>query len=385
LLNDYTSNPLTQGRIMTPTDISADTASASVQRTASIDFSGSKAAFTKLWLVNLLLSIITIGIYSAWAKVRNNQYLYGHTQIEGHRFQYLAKPLQILRGRIIAVIFFVAFGFISSMNPGLAVIMMLLLLVLMPWLIVQGLKFTLRNSAYRGVRFSFEGTYGGVFVHYLLLPVLGVVTIYLAMPWAVQRIQKYTYENATYGGKRFSVTTSAGEYYKAVLLCIGITVAAVIALMIVFTAVGIGASLTLSGGGQIDESTGFAAMVTLILTYIFTMACFMFISYLISAVYQGMIRNHIFNNLSAEGIFKTHSNVRLLPFTGLMITNALIVIFTLGLGYPVTRIRKQKFLTAATTVTLEPAIDHLVNTVEETHSAFGEEAAGLFDVDLSLT
>tara|TARA_B100001109_G_scaffold255328_1_gene257898 strand:- start:147622 stop:148734 length:1113 start_codon:yes stop_codon:yes gene_type:complete len=370
---------------MTPTELPADNAPAASSRTASIEFSGSKSAFTKLWLVNLLLSIITLGIYSAWAKVRNNQYLYGHTQIEGHRFQYLAKPLQILRGRIIAVVFFVAYGFISSLNPALGGLMALLLLLLMPWLIVQGLKFTLRNSAYRGVRFSFEGTYGGVFVHFLLLPIVGVVTLYLAMPWVVQRIQKYTYENATYGGKPFTLNTSAGEYYKAVLLCLGIGIAAIVVFSILMSVFGIAAVLSSASepgyGGQMSQG----AAISFIIGYLFTIICFMFISYLISAVYQGMIRNHIFNNLSAEDIFKTHSDVKLMPFTGLMITNALIVLFTLGLGYPVTRIRKQKFLAAATTVTLEPAIDHLVNTVDETHSAFGEEAAGLFDVDLSLT
>ena len=370
---------------MSPTELPVGNIPAHSDRTASVEFSGSKAAFTKLWLVNLLLSIITLGIYSAWAKVRNNQYLYGHTQIEGHRFHYLAKPVQILRGRILAVIFFIMFGVLSSLNPAIGAVMMLALLIMTPWLIIQGLKFTLRNSAYRGVRFSFEGTYGGVFVHFFLLPVLGVITLYLAMPWVIQRIQKYTYENATYGGQRFTLNTSPGEYYKAIIMCIGIAFLCGIALSILLSVIGLSASAAFSSSSGLSEGAGVAALIALLAGNLVVIAAMVFVIYLISAFYQSVIRNHIFNNLSAPGIFKTHSDVRLMPFTRLMITNALIVLFTLGLGYPATRIRKQKFLAAATTVTLEPAIDNLANTVEETHSAFGEEAAGLFDVDLSLT
>ncbi len=371
---------------MTAPDMAAGAAAPQRQRTVPVNFSGRNMEYLKLWLVNLLLSIITLGIYSAWAKVRNNQYLYGHTQIEGHRFHYLAKPMQILRGRIIAVIFFVMFTFLSNLNPAFGGLMMLLLLILMPWLIVQGLKFTLRNSAYRGVRFSFEGSYLGVLAYMMLMPVIGVITLGLAMPWVAQQMQKYLYENATYGGRHFSLPTSAGEYYKATLLCIGIVFFAIVAAIIAVSALGLTAILAAGSDPEaMSSSIGEYGIVLFIAAYIAVIALYMFLIYLVSAVYQGMIRNHIFNCLNTDGIFKTHSDIRLLPFTGMMLSNALIILFTLGLGYPITRIRKQRFLAAATSVTLEPAIDHLVNTVEATHSAFGEEAAGLFDLDLSLT
>ena len=57
---------------MSPTELPVGNIPAHSDRTASVEFSGSKAAFTKLWLVNLLLSIITLGIYSAWARRNRN-------------------------------------------------------------------------------------------------------------------------------------------------------------------------------------------------------------------------------------------------------------------------------------------------------------------------
>ena len=49
--------------------------------TAGCDFSftGNASEYFGIWIVNLLLSIVTFGIYTAWAKVRRLRYFYGNT------------------------------------------------------------------------------------------------------------------------------------------------------------------------------------------------------------------------------------------------------------------------------------------------------------------
>ena len=54
-------------------------------------FTGNAKEYFGIWIVNLLLSIITIGIYTAWAKVRRQRYFYGNTWMDGHNFEYHAK------------------------------------------------------------------------------------------------------------------------------------------------------------------------------------------------------------------------------------------------------------------------------------------------------
>ncbi|MEN8247124.1 MAG: DUF898 family protein, partial [Thermodesulfobacteriota bacterium] len=71
------------------------------------EFTGSGREYFKIWIVNILLSIITLGIYSAWAKVRRKQYLYGNTRLKGAAFEYLADPVKILKGRLFIIGFFV--------------------------------------------------------------------------------------------------------------------------------------------------------------------------------------------------------------------------------------------------------------------------------------
>jgi uncharacterized membrane protein YjgN (DUF898 family) len=39
------------------------------------EFRGTGGEYFRIWIVNLLLTILTLGIYSAWAKVRQLRYL----------------------------------------------------------------------------------------------------------------------------------------------------------------------------------------------------------------------------------------------------------------------------------------------------------------------
>lgn len=337
----------------------------STERTDFIKFTGKSGEYFKLWFVNMFLSIVTLGIYSAWAKVRDAQYLYGHTQVDGQSFRFLATPMQILKGRIVAVIVFALYMILSQINPIIGLIMALGFIVAMPWLIIQGLKFTMRMTAYRNVRFSFEGTYGGVIVHFLLLPIIGLVTFYLAMPWVLQQIHKYINSNITYGGKHFEQNSSASQYYIAALITVGIAL--------------IGAALVIGAFGMPMAPTE-ENPASLFLP----MVLFIIIMNIAAAVFQSFIYNHLMETLSIDDVVSFEADMKPIAFAVLMLTNILLLIVTLGLAIPVVKIRTARYIASVTQVTIKPGIDKLVNTIEGSDSAFGEEAAGLFDTDMSF-
>ena len=64
----------------------------------SLARSGSGEYF-RIWIVNLLLTVATLGIYSAWAKTRRLQYFYRNTHLAGASFDFRGDPKAILRGR----------------------------------------------------------------------------------------------------------------------------------------------------------------------------------------------------------------------------------------------------------------------------------------------
>src|SRR5260370_16227334 len=69
-------------------------------------FHGNGGTLFGIHVVNVLLTIVTFGIYYFWAKTRIRAYLSGQTEIEGDRFAYHGTARELLLGTIKAVLGF---------------------------------------------------------------------------------------------------------------------------------------------------------------------------------------------------------------------------------------------------------------------------------------
>ena len=74
-----------------------------------IEFKGKALEYFGIWLANILLTVVTIGIFSAWAKVRRLKYFYNNTNILENSFAYHATGWQIFKGRLIAFVVILPF------------------------------------------------------------------------------------------------------------------------------------------------------------------------------------------------------------------------------------------------------------------------------------
>ena len=89
----------------------------SIQRFA---FTGRTPEYFRIWAVSLCLSLLTLGVYSAWGKVRKRRYLFAHTRLDGSGFEYRASPVAILKGRLIALALFGGFALVRSLPSARA-------------------------------------------------------------------------------------------------------------------------------------------------------------------------------------------------------------------------------------------------------------------------
>jgi uncharacterized protein DUF898 len=115
----------------------------SIARYESFAFTGSGPEYFRIWIVNVLLSVMTLGIYSAWAKVRTQRYFYRHTRVAGASFDYHGRPLAILKGRIVSVVLFGGYYIANIVSPEAGAVAFLVLVALLPWLVMRSLKFRL--------------------------------------------------------------------------------------------------------------------------------------------------------------------------------------------------------------------------------------------------
>ena len=123
-------------------------------------FTGSGKEYFRIWVINLLLSLVTLGIYSAWAKVRRLQYFDRNTRLAGACFDFRGEPKAILRGRILALVLVVAYQYAFGFSLQVGAAVMALLMLAMPWLLRGALRFRLSNTQYRGLWLGFGGGVG---------------------------------------------------------------------------------------------------------------------------------------------------------------------------------------------------------------------------------
>jgi len=342
-------------------------------------FHGNASEFFGIWIVNVLLTIVTLGIYSAWAKVRTTQYFHGNTELDNHRFSYLAQPLDILKGRIAAVILFGGYSLVSSFFPVAGLVFLLILMLLSPFLICSSMRFNLRMTSYRNVRFNFTGQYGEAFMCFFLLPILSIFTLWLLLPYVFSRMDRFLMSNIQYGGRQFNVKIGAQKYYVAMLVLMCLSSAVMMAFGVIAALGGLSAETLINAE---DGTFNFEHVSTAVL--ILAGLLYFFVINAMSAYYKATIRNYILENTTIEGVASFKSNYKFVSYTVLLFTNFLAIMCSFGLALPWVKVRMTNYAITHTDVALTDNKDNIVDILGEQSTALGEEVANVFDVDVAL-
>ncbi len=199
------------------------------QKITPIVFQGKASEYFGIWIVNLLLSLVTLGVYSAWAKVRRKKYFYNNTLIDNVGFDYHANPIAILKGRIIAFILFALYVYGKGSSPILAGVLVLLFFLFLPWLIVRGSIFNARNTSHRGLRFDFVGTVSKAAWVFIGLPMLILFTLGLIWPYMAHEKNQFLMSNHRFGLSQFDMRRVVKGFYKIYLIIFLLPVIGIIA------------------------------------------------------------------------------------------------------------------------------------------------------------
>ncbi len=324
------------------------------ERRLPFEFTGTGGEFFRIWIVNRLLSIVTLGIYSAWAKVRTNRYFHGNTRLDGNSFEYLADPVKILKGRLIAFALFVVAFVAEKISPFLSVAFSLLLFFALPWIVVRGLSFRNQNVAWRGVRFGFDGRVGEGVKVFVLWPLVGVFTLGLLLPLAIRRQQQFVIGNSRYGATRFEFSAGAKPFY--VLYGVSLLI-------------GLAGFAAMHAANLIHPVLNFLVMA---LTYFAIFAYF-------KATYTNLIYRH---TLLAE--HRLDADYHLGSYLALVVVNGLLIVLTLGFFAPWAKVRTARYAAEHICLHTTDSLDGFVAEQRDAVSAAGGEIGELFDVDIGL-
>lgn len=319
-------------------------------REHSFVFSGGTFTYFKIWIINVLLSIITIGIYSAWAKVRRLRYFYQNTTLDGYHFDYHAEPVKILIGRLIVVGALILYNILVAISPFFT-ILLIGYIFLLPVIINSSLSFSLRMTSFRDIRFGFRGDYWPAFGIYVLLPIAVLLTGGLALPFFTKASWRYIGSRVRYGAIRAEIAPPLG----AITAQFGLSILVLIIAMIPFTALPLWFHHLMAEEMVDDMSGGISS---------FSAWHWLFVS-----LYFGLIIASIFYRTGTRNValstlvFDRRHRVRAFIGRGAMIwitlSNLVAILLTFGLAWPWAEVRRWRYQAAHLTLLSQGPLDNI--------------------------
>ena len=180
-----------------------------------------------LYLKNFLLTVITFGIYSFWAKVALQKFWHENTQILESEFEYHATGLEKLKAflkvAVVGGILFGAFIFITAnVSPEVQVIVeftvvgifLIGAILLRPFIEVGIRAFFLGRTTWNGVHFSFRGRVLDLVKIDCIGAILTILTLGIYTPWYLNKRESFFTGRTFFGTEAFSFSGSGTEYAK---------------------------------------------------------------------------------------------------------------------------------------------------------------------------
>ncbi|CAM2809123.1 YjgN family protein [Vibrio neptunius] len=385
--------------------------------TNPINFKGKGGEFFGIWIVNVLLSIITLGIYSAWAKVRTKRYFYGNTYVDNDNFEYHAVPMQILKGRIVAVAVLVIWAVANAFFPVVSAVLLLAFYIALPWLLWSNARFDAAMTSYRNVHFSFDSSLKDAYVALMgrglgavlavaiyvgvvmgvasvspvgatVLSIASFVFMAVVYAWVVAGAHRYFSNGYRYGDWKFSAELETGFFFKTYLKAIGLGIVASIVLLVVMSlTVFSGFDFTTFQSGDLSSLMGASQFMTFIVAYL----AIIILTIGLTAYTTTRLRNYIFDQLQAKSAqesdnrytFKSSLTAR--GYTWLVISNFLLQVVTLSIARPWVMVRTSRYVADNTVVFGDMSALKATDQDSTVKSAVSDEVAQAFDLGIGIS
>jgi len=317
-----------------------------------------------IFLKNVLLSIITLGIYRFWGKVNVRRYLWSRTSLLGDRFEYTGTGGELFVSFLIVMVFFAVvfgtiFGIAFAAGPAGAVISSVLIIVMYPaifyfFFLAQftALRYRLTRTNWRGIRGAMSGSpwkYGFIALGWWAL---SAVSAGLLAPIPVFRTLDYRLNNVYFGTARAKFDgTVADVFLRFLAYYFSSIFVAVIAFGIMIAVLsglgmydGLGRIMErLSSHEQLSEAMAYRLIYMIQATLLISIPAVGLFVLPLFCWYAAFLYNYLLGHTSiAGGSFA--GKVTMGRMFGYVFANALIMILTLGFGFPWVLHRIMKFI-----------------------------------------
>ncbi|MGR4870913.1 YjgN family protein [Variovorax sp. LARHSF232] len=399
-----------------------------------INFTGDGGEYFRVWIVNVLLSIVTLGIYTPWARRRTVKYFYSHTEVADGPLEFTAKTRSMVVGFLLLAVIYAAINVASETGHDVVVgLAMLGGVALAPWLWGKAMRFRLGNTRWRGLRLQFGASWAEVyraswpvfalvglwvvlgFLLALLAPEVadlagGAATgaaegkvptpeitapmgilLFLGLATSFVLLTRLDYNYKVLLVRRTLIGDQAGRWHpgfgaflRIALASLGVFLLSAVLVTLAMMLLG-----ALFGGVQVlmgGTGGSRAAMVIkaiLIGTVIGLAGFFLSISPAL-AYREARMFQLLWNGVGVSRIARFRTSLGTSAFVWLRIKNVLLTVITLGFYRPFARVNEYRMKAESTMLYLKGGVEPLVSqlTRRQEQGGFGDAVADALGLDL---
>jgi len=316
-------------------------------------YDGKLSEIYAIYLRHLVLMLITLGWSRFWGRTRVRRYLWSHMSIFGDRFEYRGRAVELLIGFVLVLAILALWGggiwlfvkvALDDKWPAhfglLDAFYLSVVLIGFPLSFVgqyAGLRYRLSRTRWRAIRWSLASSawrYGGLAT---FLTFANVVTGQLLTPLVSVNLARPRLANVGLGNGRFEFAGRAGDIYGRYVGYYFLNILAWIVVLVLCIAI---------AGHFIGETVGSAddllklfaqpSLRTILLAVAAAFGLYLLFSLLILPLrcwWQAYLLRYLVSHTRYRNVlFATSISTR--QMWGFLVLNYLIVVLSLGLGWP---------------------------------------------------
>lgn len=343
-------------------------------------YDGLDGAFIKLHIANLLLTLVTFGIYRFWARTRERRFVWGASSFLGDRFEYTGTGKELFIGFlkamvVIALIFglFVAAGLAAAIladgdevstplyTQALSLPIYILLFYLVSFGAYSARRYRMSRTVWRGIRFEQTGSPFAYANQAFLGFVLCILTLGFYYPAYAMRLMRFQMNHLRFGTLQFGFDGTGKGILRAFLwlwaICGGFIILCGLAV------------LPMILRGEVYQLLAFIPLAYLLVLLVFPLSWAWFMS---------SVMRYAAEHTSAPGLAFSCTATGKKLF-GLWFGNLLLMIFSFNLLRPMAVNRTMRFY--ARHYAVAGSVDLARIAAAPAGPRSGEGLAGYFDLD----
>ena len=352
------------------------------QNDSAFGFEGRWQEFAPIALTNLLLTIVTLGVYRFWAITRERRYLWSRSRFVDENLEWSGTGMELFVGFLLVLILLgIPFTVIQLITQGLIfrqeqllagvllIVFFLAIFYLTGVARFRALRYRLSRTRWRGIRGGSDNQGWGFGLSYMWKSVVAWIPLGLLIPWSMTSLWNERWSKMSFGPHAFEANASPGPIFVRFLL---FYLAPFIIVVAAFVAILVGGIV----GFGIGEETG-AGIGAIFAGFLAIVGVYAILGLIAVAFYAAFYREVVGNTRWGDIDFSFEASTK--DWIRLLLGDVALVLVTFGLGLIFLGYRHWKFFMTHMEARGEIVLEELTQSTTAT-AKHGEGLLDAFDI-----